>query len=131
MKRLVMLFVGVMTSAVLAQGKDLGGSWVLDAEKSGGARGPAAITLTVSEKEFVVKAGAEETHFKLDGTASDLGHGGRGKAAWKGDKMEVTIMMEKGDQTLTFAREGAWLVQEGTNARGAVKVYFKKAPAKQ
>jgi hypothetical protein len=34
MKRLTMLFVTVLAATTFAQGRDFGGTWVLDAEKS-------------------------------------------------------------------------------------------------
>jgi hypothetical protein len=45
MKRWAMLFVAVMTTAVLAQGREFSGSWVLDVEKSGSKQGPPVMTV--------------------------------------------------------------------------------------
>ncbi|HEX5217645.1 MAG TPA: hypothetical protein VFV98_19425 [Vicinamibacterales bacterium] len=40
-------------------------------------------------------------------------------------------MSSRGSSSVTFSREGAWLVQEGDGGgRGPAKVYFKKAPTK-
>ena len=134
MKRLAMFLVAAMTATVMAQGKDLGGSWVLDVEKSGTKAGPPTMTIKQTPKDFTVTMGdgqrSESIAFKLDGTETELSHGGKGKAEWKGDKLVATITSERGAQSVTFSREGAWLVQEGTSSRGPQKLYFKKAPAK-
>ena len=40
-------------------------------------------------------------------------------------------MADHGTETVTFSRDGAWLVMEGTSKEhGPMKFYFKKAPAK-
>ena len=134
MKRWAMLFVAVMTTAVLAQGREFSGSWVLDVEKSGSKQGPPVMTVVLTAKEFKVTMGAgervETIVLKTDGTETDIDHGNKGKAEWKGDKLVATIISSHGPSSVTFSREGAWLVQEGQSGRGPAKLYFKKAPAK-
>jgi hypothetical protein len=131
MKRLAMVFTFVLMAATaFAQSKDFAGSWVLDAEKTGTTQGPPSLTIKMTAAEFNVKMGQDELIFKLDGTETELPHGGRGKVVWKGNKLDATITSARGPQTVTFSREGAWLVQEGQSSRGPLKFYFKKAPAK-
>lgn len=134
MKRLAMLFVAVMTTAVFAQGREFSGSWVLDVEKSGSKQGPPVMTIVLTAKEFKVTMGAgervETIVLKTDGTETEVDHGNKGKAEWKGDKLVATIISSHGPSSVTFSREGAWLVQEGEGGRGPSKLYFKKAPAK-
>jgi len=134
MKRLTMLFVAVLAATTFAQGRDFGGTWVLDAEKSSTKQGPGTMTIVLGANEFKVTMGdgtrAATLAFKLDGTETELEHGNKGKAAWKGDKLEATIISSRGPSSVTFSREGAWLVQEGKSSHGPEKLYFKKAPAK-
>ena len=135
MKRLAMLFVAVMTTAVFAQGREFNGSWVLDAAKTGSTQGPPAVTIVLTAKEFKLTISAGERVqtivLKTDGTETDVDHGDKGKAEWKGDKLVATITSSRGPSSVTFSREGAWLVQEGEGGgRAPAKLYFKKAPAK-
>jgi hypothetical protein len=72
--------------------------------------------------------------FKLDGTEGIVKNGetirARTKAAWKGNKLEATLIPEgRNPETVTFSRDGAWLVVEApTTEKGPMKLYFKKAP---
>jgi hypothetical protein len=92
MKRLfvtTLMLAGVMAAGTpaFAQGKDLGGSWVLDVEKTGKKEGPPAIVITLTAAEFVAKVGSETAPaltFKLDGSETPMARGGKTKAAWKG-----------------------------------------------
>ena len=138
MKRLVMLFAMLAavaaTAPVWAQSKDLAGSWVLDAEKTGSSEGPKMVVITLTATEFTARMGSETAPamaFKLDGTETALKDGGKTKAAWRGDKLDATLTNERGPETVTLSRDGAWLVVESTRGqRGPMKLYFKKAPSK-
>ena len=120
---------------VLAQSRDFAGSWVLDADKSGSKDGPPMIVLTLSDKEFTARLGNETARlmtFKLDGTETVLAEGAaKTKAAWNGNKLAATVVTDRGPETITISRDGAWLVMEGSHPEhGPMKLYFKKAPAK-
>jgi len=141
MKRFVMLTVVVIAAfasarTTLAQGKDLGGTWVLDAEKSGTSDGPKQIVTTLSASEFTARMGGEKAQvmtFKLDGTETTVKYGetvrATTKAGWKGDKLEAIVITERSTETVTFSRDGAWLVIEApASEKGPMKLYFKKAP---
>ena len=140
MKRLMAMLAviaTVYTGAVttLAQSKDLGGTWVLDADKSGRKDGPQTIVLTLTEKEFTGRVGgaaAPAFVFKLDGTETTQTDGAKTSAVWKGSKLEATVTSAQGaHETITFSRDGAWLVMEGVNPeKGAMKFFFKKDPGK-
>ena len=139
MKRLILpivMFATVLAAATpaFAQGKDLAGSWMLDAEKSGKSDGPPAIVLTLTDKEFTARLGGEKARvmtFKLDGTETALAEGVKTKAAWKGNRLDATVTTPNGPETVSFSRDGAWLVMEGSHPEhGPMKFYFKKAPAK-
>ena len=139
MKRLMMsiamvaIVVGAATPA-LAQSKDFAGSWVLDADKSSTKDGPPMIVVTMSDKEFTARLGSDSARlmtFKLDGTETTLTEGVKTKAAWSGNKLAATVVTERGPETITISRDGAWLVMEGSHPEhGPMKFYFKKAPAK-
>ena len=123
------------SATALAQSKDLGGTWVLDAEKSGRKDGPPTVILTLTEKEFTGRIGAATAPafvFKLDGTETTQKDGAKTSAAWKGSKIAATVTSAQGArETITFSRDGAWLVMEGTNPeRGTMKFFFKKDPGK-
>ena len=140
MKKLFVLFVGLAalvtaTTTTFAQSKDLSGSWVLDVEKSGKKEGPPVIAITMTAAEFTAKVGSEKAPpitFKLDGTVTPMEKGGKTKAAWKGSKLDATLISRDGkEETITFSRDGAWLVMEGrSDDQGAMKFYFKKAAPK-
>ena len=139
MKRL-MLFTSALavaaTALLAAQSKDLAGTWLIDAEKSSKVPGPKAIVITLTDKEFTARMGgpnAPAMVFKLDGTETMLKSGAKTKAAWKGPKLEAAVTSENGvPETITFSRDGEWLVMEGVMAEhGPVKFFLKKAPAKQ
>jgi hypothetical protein len=59
MKRLTMLFVAVLAATTFAQGRDFGGTWVLDAEKSSTKQGPGTMTIVLGANEFKVTMGLE------------------------------------------------------------------------
>ena len=133
-----LVFAAVLAAGqnTFAQSKDLGGAWVLDAEKSGKKDGPPAIWITLTVSEFVAKMGSETSPtftFKLDGTETPMPRGGgKARAKWEGNKLAATVVSPTGNaDTLTFSRDGAWLVMEGdSKEHGPMKFYFKKAPAK-
>jgi hypothetical protein len=134
---LVLTAVLAAGKTTFAQGKDLGGSWVLDVEKSGKKEGPPAISITLTEKEFTAQMGGPNSPpltFKLDGTETPMPKGGgKAKAKWEGNKVAATVTGPNGGngETIRFSREGAWLVMEGeSKEHGPMKFYFKKAPAK-
>ena len=136
MKVIVMLAAILATATpMFAQSKDLAGSWVMDVEKSGKNDGPPAVVITLTDKEFTAKLGGESAPamvLKLDGTESTLKNGQKAKASWKGNKLEATLLEGRGGtETLTFSRDGSWLLVEGKSEEGKpMKFYFKKAPAK-
>ena len=140
MRKLLVLFVGLAavltaTTTTFAQSKDLSGSWVLDVEKSGKKEGPPMIEITLSPAEFVAKVGSEKAPpitFKLDGTETPAQKGGKTKGAWHGNKLDATFISQDGNaETITFSRDGAWLVMEGKSKdHGPMKFYFKKAAGK-
>ena len=125
MKRLALVFAMLLTSVVFVQGQakpQLSGKWVLDAEKSGTTNAPPMMTIELIDNDFKVTMGdgtrTESMAFKLDGTETELSHGGKGRAAWKGNKLEVTIVSARGSSSVLFSREGEWLVQEeGSSSR--------------
>ena len=139
MKRFVALVVIAIgwagAATTFAQSKDLAGTWVLDVDKSGRKDGPQTVVLTLTEKEFTGRVGAPTAPafvFKLDGTETTQKDGAKTSAIWKGNKIEATVTSAQGArETITFFREGAWLVMEGMNPeRGAMKFFFKKDPGK-
>jgi hypothetical protein len=133
---LVLVAIAAAGKTTFAQSKDLGGSWVLDVEKSGKKEGPQAVSITLTEKEFIARLGgpnAPPVTFKLDGTETEMPRGGgKAKAKWEGNKVAATIINPNGgDETVRFSREGAWLVMEGSSKEHAsMKFYFKKADPK-
>lgn len=140
MKKLFVLFVGfaaflTATTTMYAQSRDLAGSWVLDVEKSGKKEGPPAIDITLTAAEFIAKVGSEKAPsltFKLDGTETPAEMGAKTKAAWNGNKLDATLISRDGNaETITFSREGAWLVMEVRSKEdGPLKFYLKKAAGK-
>lgn len=140
MKKLFVLLVGVAalltaTTTTFAQSKDLSGSWVLDAEKTGKKEGPPAISITLTAAEFIATVGSEKAatlSFKLDGTEAPAPMGGKTKGAWNGNKLDATLISRDGRaETISFSRDGAWLVMEGqSKEQGPMKFYYKKAAGK-
>jgi hypothetical protein len=113
-----------------AQSKDFSGSWTLDSEKSGTKDGPTLLVLTLTEKELTARAGnpkAPLITFKLDGTET-VHNEIRTKASWNGNKLNATVISAAGAaETISFSRDGAWLLMEGNSPeRGPMKLYFKK-----
>lgn len=142
MKRLIvfvlfvlLITVGFLAGPLAAQGKDLAGSWTFDAEKSASKEGPPAVVITLTDKEFTARLGGPNARlmtFKTDGTETDVSQGARGKVKWNGSKLEATLISVTnagGPETVTFSREGAWLVVEARGEKGPMKFYFKKAPS--
>ena len=137
MKRLVTLFVVAAmvasSASAQAQSKELAGSWALDAEKSTSKDAPKMVVLTLTDKEFTTRFGSTTARvmpFKLDGTETAVGENYKTKAVWKGTKLEATVVSPTYTETITFFREGAWLVMEGSSREhGPLKFYFKKIPA--
>src|SRR4051812_21263395 len=126
MKRLVMiLLVALMTATTFAQGKDIVGNWVLDAEKTGSTKAPPALAITVSAADIKVSMGTADhmqaLTFKRDGSSMPIDHGGTGTAKLTNTRLEATITSDHGASTATFSREGNWLVQEVKDAQHAMK----------
>jgi hypothetical protein len=139
MKRLIIAIVALAAvfggPIMSGQGKDLAGTWLLDAEKSATKDGPPVVILLLSEKEFTARFGNEKAKamtFSLDGTERVMPDGHKTKAAWKGSRLEATVTPpDRGPETVTFSRDGNWLVVEpNSKEHGPQKLYFKKAPAK-
>ena len=140
MKRLIVTMAVIAmvcagSATLWAQSKDLGGTWLLDVEKSGRKDGPQTVILTLTEKELTGRVGAATAPafaFKLDGTETTQKDGAKTSAAWKGSKLEATVISAQGArETITFFRDGAWLVMEGMNPEhGAMKFFFRKDPGK-
>ena len=141
----------VMSSAVVAaaattfaQGRDFAGSWTLDADKSNTKNAPPLVVITMTDKEFTARFTTDTSRtmsFNLDGTERFIKEqGATTKAIWKGDKLVASVKMPKpgsddegkpGPDSVTFSREGAWLVLEATMPeQGTTKLYFKKASVK-
>ena len=131
MKRHTLLCAAVLTllsSVIAAQSRDFNGTWIMDKERSTGDEGPpqftvvmTATTLTMTPPET---AKMPPLVFTLDGKETLRG-GLMFKAEWKNDKLETTI----GGTTITWSREGAFLVHEGPMKPGdkPSKIYYKKA----
>lgn len=126
--------VACAAAATLAQtsdrSKDLAGTWVIDADKSGGAEDPAVVVLTMTATDFTARFGSETarvTAFKLDGTETMLPNGGKAQAAWRGATLDATVTTQRGPDTISFSRDGAWLVIDLNTPRGPKKLFFKKA----
>lgn len=139
MKRLMLPFITAVVCAIAtpasAQSKDFAGSWTLDVEKSGTKDGPSTMVLTMTDKELNARAGhpnAPAMTFALDGTETVMKNGAKTKAVWKGHKLDASVVDHNGvAETITISRDGAWLVMETTSRQGgALKLYFKKTPAK-
>lgn len=122
----------LIATPVLAQTRDLGGTWILDAEKSGTKEGPPVVILTQTDKELTLKAGGEAARlvkYTLDGAEHEFTPGVKTKAVWKGAKLETTLTtVERGVEQITLSREGAWLLAEVKHPeRGVMKIYFKRS----
>ena len=148
MKKLaVILTVAVaMSVSALAQGRNLAGAWTFDAAKTGaiagapaGSAGPPKVFIKQTAKEISIGMGREDNivTFNLDGSETPQKQG-TSKMEWKGDKFVATVISahgggENGGNSITFYREGAWLVVEEPPHGGTVltKMYYAKAaPAK-
>ena len=139
MKRLIrpLAFVAALGGIALpasAQSKDLSGSWTLDVEKSGTKDGPALLVLALNDKELTARAGNPKAPllvFKLDGTETVLNEV-KTRGAWNGNKLDATVINSEGTaETVSFSRDGAWLLMEAKSSQhGPMKLYFKKTPDK-
>lgn len=135
MKRLIVLIllilVGLMAGPASAvQSRDIAGSWVLDVEKTGSKEGPPGVIITLAGTDLTARLGGEKARlmtFKTDGTETDVSQGVRGKAVWKGNRLEATVIVPSGPETVTFSRDGAWLLVEASTEKGPMKFYFKRA----
>jgi hypothetical protein len=128
-----------MSMSAFAQGRDLAGAWVVDTAKTAphaGAApesgGPPKVFIKQTAKEISIGMGPPDNivTFNLDGTEAEQKMG-KSKMEWKGDKFLATLINGRGGETmtLTFYREGAWLVVEEPRHEGAgvEKVYYAKA----
>ncbi len=150
MKKLAALLTVVvaLTTVTFAQGRELAGTWNFDAAKTGpmkdpagserkegaepagsrraGPGGPAKVIVKQTDKTITIAMGADERNaltFNLDGTESPVMGEGKGKVAWKGDKLEVTLVNPHGTQVLNFYRQANWLVVE---PGVGMKMYFAR-----
>ena len=127
---LLTALVAVATPA-RAQSKDIAGAWTLDAAKSGTTDGPPMVVLTIKGNDLTARMGsatAREMPFKLDGTETAIPQGPKTKAVWKGNTLEATVTSVRGvPETITFSRDGEWLVLESRHGEKPMKLYFKKA----
>lgn len=139
MKRLILPLITAAVCAIAApasaQSKDLAGSWTLDVEKSSSKDGPPVLVITLTDTEFTARVGdakAPAMTFKLDGSETAIKDGGKTKAAWQGNKLLATVISPHGAaETITFSRDGDWLVMEGVKPKhGPMKLYFKKTASK-
>jgi hypothetical protein len=147
MKKLAALFIVVVavSASTFAQGRNLAGAWTLDMVKTGPlagapttaagaarAGGPPKMFIKQTAKEMSVGMGSEANvvTFNLDGSDAAQKQG-KSKMEWKGDKFVATLTSERGAMSLTFYREGAWLVVEepAHGGNGVEKLYYAKAAA--
>ena len=135
MKRLIvfilLILVGLMAGPAGAQNRDLTGTWTLDVEKSGSKDGPPSVIITLTAAEFTARLGGPNARlmtFKTDGTETDVSQGVKGKAVWTGNRIEVTLLLPSGPETVKFSRDGAWLVVEPSVDKGPNKFFFKREP---
>jgi hypothetical protein len=129
---ILLIAVGLMADSAAEQGRDLAGSWTLDVEKSKTKDGPQAVVITLTDKEFTARLGGAQARlmtFKTDGTETDVSQGIKGKAVWKANKLEASVIKPDGPDTVTFSRDGAWLVVEAKGEAGPLKLFFKKTPS--
>lgn len=144
MKKLIAMFVvaAAMSAPAFAQGRNLAGTWSLDAAKTGpipgmpadakGTSGPPKMFIKQTPTEISIGMGREENvvTFNLDGSEKEQKQG-KSKMEWKGDKFVATVTGPRGDGggALTFYREGAWLVveQPAHTGTGPEKLYYAKA----
>jgi len=121
-KVIAVLFTVAMSATTFAQGRDLAGTWVLDPAKTGpiqgapagaAAGGPVKMFVKQTASEISVAMGSETNvvAFNIDGTEKEQKIG-TSKMEWKGNKMLATVSSQRNTMTLTFYRDGAWLVVE-------------------
>ena len=121
----------LFTASTIAQSKDFSGTWVPDATKSGDTHHAPTLVITMDTKTISLRP-VDEKHalvFNLDGSETTQPLGARGKAAWRGSKLELTLITPRGPQSMTWSRDGDWLVQESQGRSGAVTVFFKRQSA--
>ena len=128
----VIIVVWLIASPAVAQIRDLSGTWVMDAEKSGTKEGPPVVILTQTEKEVTLRAGGEKGRlvtYTLDGVEREFSPGVKTKAAWKAGKLETTMTtVERGVEQIVLSRDGIWLVAEVMHPElGLKKWYFKRS----
>jgi hypothetical protein len=147
-KKLIAVFVVAvaMSAAAFAQGRNIAGAWALDIAKTGApaasaagrAGGPPKMFITQTPKAIAIAMGNEANvvSFNLDGSESEQKMG-KSRMEWKGDKFIATVSATRDGKamtnSLTFYREGAWLVVENPahDGGGVEKMYYAKAaPAK-
>ena len=133
MKRVIvfilLILVGLMAGPAGAQNRDLTGTWTLDVEKSGSKDGPQSVVITLTAAEFTARLGGPNARlmtFKTDGTEADVSQGVKGKAVWSGNRLDVTLLLSSGPETVKFSREGAWLVVEPSVDKGPNKFFYKR-----
>jgi hypothetical protein len=129
---ILLIAAGLMAGPVSAQSKDVAGSWTLDAAKTGSKEGPPMVVITLAEKEFTARLGSATARlmtFRTDGTETDVSQGVRGKALWKGSRLEATLITPRGPETVTFWREGEWLAVEASTEKGPMKFFFGRTPS--
>lgn len=154
-KVITVLFTIALTAVTYAQGRNFAGEWILDAAKTGplagapatnapaaagrqaGPAGPPKMFIKQTAKEISIGMGREDNvvTFNLDGSDAAQKQG-TSKMAWKGDKLVATVTSARaggpsGGTSLTFYREGAWLVVEepAHGGNGVEKLYYAKATA--
>lgn len=141
-KVITVLFTVAMAATTFAQGRSIAGTWVLDVAKTGApaagaagrAGGPPKMFITQTPKEISIGMGSETNvvSFNLDGSESEQKMG-KSKMEWKGDKLVATVSATREGKavtnSLTFYREGAWLVAENPahSGGGVEKMYYAKA----
>ena len=148
-KTLALLFTVAMSATTFAQGRNIAGTWTLDAAKTGpiagapaagarGAAGPPKMFIKQTPTEISIGMGTETNvvSFNLDGSEAEQKMG-KSKMEWKGDKFVATVSATRDGKTmtnsLTFYREGAWLVVENPahGGNGTDKMYYAKTPVEK
>ena len=147
MRKIAMFLVAALaiSAPAFAQGRNIAGTWVLDEAKTGPipgapagaaarAGGPPKMFIKQTPKDISIGMGREDNAvtFNLDGSVSEQKLG-KSQMEWKGDKFLAKVTDGRGGEaiTLTFYREGAWLVVESPahGGGGIEKMYYAKAPA--
>ena len=143
---LAALFAVAMTATTFAQGRTIAGTWQLDVAKTGpaaaqaGARagGPPKMFIKQTTKDISIGMGTEANAvtFNLDGSEAEQKMG-KSKMEWKGNKLIATVTSTRDGKamsmSLTFYRDGAWLVVENPahDGGGVEKMYYAKAASEK